>query len=138
MQLLRRSGWNGWIVLIGLIVLAPSAQGQHSPPMEDKGSIGKSAAPWSGSIPIEIPPGRNGPTPQLSLIYNPSAGNGFLGAGWDLPIGNIMRRTQDGVDYTCDPLTSPTPCFVLNMGGVSSEIIHREDLCRGCYGVKER
>ena len=36
------------------------------------------------SIPIEVPQGRAGMQPSLSLTYSSGAGNGWLGEGWSL------------------------------------------------------
>ena len=44
------------------------------------------------SHPIEVPPGRGGLSPQLSLNYSSIRGNGWLGVGWGLTVGFIQRR----------------------------------------------
>jgi len=136
MQSLWRRGFAGLVLLFGLVVFAPLASGQVTLPIEGTGSVAGNSGAFTYSIPIEVPPGRHGLTPQLSLVYNSSAGNGFLGVGWDLPIGYVMRSTKYGVDYACNPATSPNPCFVFMMGGASSELIPRTDWCPDCYGAK--
>ena len=49
------------------------------------------------SYPIEVPPGRAGLQPGLSVGYSSSAGNGWMGVGWDLPMPAIMVDTRWGV-----------------------------------------
>lgn len=137
MQSSWRRGLSGLVLLFGLVVLAPSVYGQVSLPLEGKGSVAGNSGAFSYSIPLEVPPGRHGLTPQLSLVYNSSGGNGFLGVGWDLPIGYVMRSTKYGVDYNCNPATNPNPCYVFMLGGASSELIKRPDICStDCYGAK--
>src|SRR5215813_5184621 len=36
------------------------------------------------SVPLEVPPGRMGIQPSLSLEYSSNAANGLLGVGWSL------------------------------------------------------
>ncbi len=48
------------------------------------------------SIPIEMPTGRNGISPELALSYSASHRNGVLGLGCDLSIPNISRKTDKG------------------------------------------
>lgn len=89
-----RRGFAGLVLLFGLVGFAPSVYGQVSLPMEGKGSVAGNSGSFTYSVPIEVPPGRHGLTPQLSFVYNSSAGNGFLGVGWDLPIG-ARRATYE-------------------------------------------
>ena len=49
------------------------------------------------TIPIAVPPGRNGFQPQLSLTYSTGNGNGPFGLGWSLSIPGISRKTSKGV-----------------------------------------
>ncbi|PLS81993.1 MAG: hypothetical protein CYG59_05150, partial [Chloroflexi bacterium] len=49
------------------------------------------------SVPINLPPGRNGFHPQLSLSYSTGHGNGLFGLGWSLSIPGVSRKTSRGV-----------------------------------------
>ena len=49
------------------------------------------------SVPIALPQGRNGLTPQLSLGYSTGNGNGPWGLGWGMSVPGVMRKTDRGV-----------------------------------------
>src|SRR5260370_15842075 len=49
------------------------------------------------SVPIALPPGRNGFQPQVSLGYSTGTGNGPFGLGWNLSIPGVSRKTSKGV-----------------------------------------
>src|SRR5262245_31485443 len=49
------------------------------------------------SIPIALPPGRNGFQPKLALGYSTGHSNGPLGLGWRLGIPGVARKTAKGV-----------------------------------------
>lgn len=49
------------------------------------------------SVPIAVPPGRNGLQPQLTLGYSSGNGNGIFGMGWALGIPGVMRKTSKGI-----------------------------------------
>nr|WP_308736825.1 SpvB/TcaC N-terminal domain-containing protein [Shewanella baltica] len=66
-----------------------------------KGQAGVSGGQASYQIPIDLPPGRNGVQPSVSLSYNSQGGNGILGVGWSLNAGSSISRcgatfAQDG------------------------------------------
>ncbi len=47
-------------------------------------------------IPIQVPPGRAGIAPKLSLKYSSQGGPSPYGYGWDLPLGHVQRSTKEG------------------------------------------
>jgi RHS repeat-associated protein len=49
------------------------------------------------SVPMALPPGRNGMAPQLSLAYSTGNGNGPFGLGWTLSLPGVARKTSRGV-----------------------------------------
>lgn len=69
------------------------------------------------SIPIEVPFGRNGMSPDLKLVYRSSKGNGWVGMGWELEITAIERNSRLGVGFDKDD-------YVLIKGGGTQEIVN--------------
>src|SRR5438128_1901236 len=70
----------------------------------------------STSIPIQVPPGRHGIQPALSLMYWSGNGDGWLGLGWKLEVGAIQRQTRFGVNYSGDDYT-------FRLAGVSTDLV---------------
>ena len=56
------------------------------------------------TFPISVPPGRAGVQPALSLSYSSSAGNSWVGLGWDLSIGSVSVDTRWGVPRYSPPI----------------------------------
>src|SRR6266542_252435 len=52
------------------------------------------------TVPIALPPGRNGFQPQLNLVYSTGSGNGPFGLGWSLSIPGVGRKTSKGIPRT--------------------------------------
>jgi hypothetical protein len=46
------------------------------------------------TVPIALPPGRNGFQPRLNLVYSTGNGNGPFGLGWSLSIPGVSRKTS--------------------------------------------
>ncbi|MDH5730733.1 MAG: hypothetical protein OEZ58_17220, partial [Gammaproteobacteria bacterium] len=77
------------------------------------------------SYPIQVPPGRAGMQPQLSISYNSGGGNGWLGLGWDLSTPSISVDTRWGVpNYHAD---WETETYMLQ-GAMLAPVAHRGDL----------
>jgi RHS repeat-associated protein len=54
-------------------------------------------------VPVAVPKGYAGVTPELSLVYNSGAGNSEVGLGWSLSVPSIERMTSRGLPrYTVD------------------------------------
>lgn len=47
------------------------------------------------TVPIALPPGRNGFQPQLNLVYSTGNGSGPFGLGWGLSISGVNRKTSN-------------------------------------------
>jgi RHS repeat-associated protein len=54
------------------------------------------------SFPLQLPAGRNGFQPSISLNYSTGSGNGFFGFGWNLSVPGVSRRTAKGVPFYDD------------------------------------
>ncbi len=60
------------------------------------------------TVPIGLPPGRNGFQPQISLGYSTGSGNSPLGMGWNLSIPGVSRKTSKGIPRYRDRAVNPT------------------------------
>jgi hypothetical protein len=69
----------------------------------------------SYSIPIEVPEGRKGMSPGLSLDYKSNNGNGWVGVGWELEVGAIERSMKGGVKYDGDD-------YILRISGATMDL----------------
>ncbi len=69
------------------------------------------------SLPIEVPQGRGGIQPNLSLIYNSSSPSDLFGLGWLLELGGVQRATKKG-----PPKYTTADEFVLVQAGSQTEL----------------
>ena len=82
------------------------------------------------SYPIEMPPARNGMTPDVSIRYDSDGGSGWLGEGWDLPVPSITVDTRWGVPRY--DTAKETETYLLNgqmlsmMNGQQLTVAHRD------------
>ncbi|HEX6686418.1 MAG TPA: SpvB/TcaC N-terminal domain-containing protein [Candidatus Limnocylindrales bacterium] len=74
------------------------------------------------TYPIELPGGRRGLEPQLSVAYSSTGGNGWMGVGWDVNPPMMMVDTRWGVPrYRADV---ETETYLLN-GEQLTPVAHR-------------
>src|SRR5215471_17426758 len=68
------------------------------------------------TVPIALPPGRNGFQPKLNLVYSTGSGNGPFGLGWNLSVPGVSRKTSHGIpqykDYS--PSIEDRDTFILS------------------------
>jgi RHS repeat-associated protein len=62
------------------------------------GTPGVAGGAATYTIPIQVPPGRNGMAPELSLAYSSRAGNGIAGMGWSLSGLSSVHRCPGTID----------------------------------------
>jgi Salmonella virulence plasmid 65kDa B protein len=77
---------------------------------------------FSYSIPIEVPPARQGTAPGIALQYSSADKNGWCGVGWDLDIGYIQRETRYGVPISA--YYSDAYGFTFSVTGNSGKLIN--------------
>ena len=113
--------------------LSLAAGGTSSDPSSSLNSLMQIKSNFVGSatygVPIEVPPGRGGIAPNLALLYNSQAGNGWLGVGWLLDMGAIQRSTRFGVNYNSND-------FVATANGSSTDLVARGEWGSNYYGAK--
>lgn len=113
------------------------------------------------TVPIALPPGRNGFQPQLNLVYSTGSGNSYFGLGWNLSIPGVMRKTSKGIpryrDYDQDvkkwdtfvlsgaedlvPVGSQNPSITQyrpRTEGLFAEITHRHGQSENYWQVRSK
>lgn len=94
--------------LINPLTMANNANSGASPITLPKGGgalkgIGEKFSPdlFTGtgnfSVPIALPPGRNGFQPEISLQYSTGNGADVFGLGWVLSVPGVSRKTSQGI-----------------------------------------
>lgn len=78
---------------------------------------------FSHAIPITVPPGRKGIQPSVGLSYRSSSGNSWVGMGFSLNPGYIVRSTRLGPPTYND--TQDTFYFITDAG--TTELVHLVD-----------
>src|SRR5690606_3454790 len=86
------------------------------------------------ALPFVLPPGVNGFSPSLYLSYSSQRvlGNGFVGYGWDLPLGFVQRLNKDGIDQMY-----LEPTYSISLGNLQGELTLLETIGNvQRYGLK--
>lgn len=97
--------------LINVVTLAASPTGNSPEVGTTNGEV--SVAPSGAgtyTMPIAVPPGLNGVTPQIGLTYNSQSGNGIAGYGWNISGLSAISRIPSTVfhDNISDPVDFDT------------------------------
>ncbi len=71
-------------------------------------------------VAIDMPQGRNGMTPELTLKYNSIFRDSWVGFGWQLEFGSIERNRKFGVDHGADDFVYRTSNGAYELVAVSS------------------
>ena len=102
-----RSTRTSALVGLGILWMASSV-GSAMPAPGDAPPIDSTVVDSSGAatyrIPLEVPPGPGGLVPRLALAYSSDFGDGPLGVGWRIPLGEIRCAVRFGVP---DPASCP-------------------------------
>ncbi|WNO11239.1 SpvB/TcaC N-terminal domain-containing protein [Teredinibacter sp. KSP-S5-2] len=93
--------YTGNVADVSLINSAPALPANYIG--ATAGQAGVSGGTATYSVPVAIPPGRNGVQPNVSLSYSAKGGNGLLGVGWSLSAGSAIARC--GATYAQDGFT---------------------------------
>ena len=80
------------------------------------------------SVPIALPPGRNGFQPDITLVYSSGNGSSVFGLGWNLSIPGVSRKTSKGIPLYDDD----KDVFILS-GAEDLIEVKRESLAGGGY-----
>jgi hypothetical protein len=101
--------------------------GSAGPVSTSSFQVSESSGALNVSIPVSVPPGRNGLAPSLTLSYDSYKKNGWVGLGFNLDVGSIQCSTKYGVAYGI---------YVASINGSTSELVPRSDWGTGYYGAK--
>src|SRR5438309_9638018 len=75
------------------------------------------------TVPIALPPGRNGFQPQLNLVYSTGNGNGPFGLGWSVSIPGVSRKTSHGVPRYQDSASHLDECDTFILSGTEDQVV---------------
>jgi hypothetical protein len=62
----------------------------------------------NATVPLALPPGRNGFQPDVRLVYSTGNGQGPFGLGWDLSLPGVCRKTSKGIPRYQDDASDPS------------------------------
>ncbi len=86
------------------------------------------------SVPVAVPPGRNGFQPDLSLSYSSGNGNSPFGLGWHLSVPGITRKTSKGIPVYDDE----KDVFILSGAEDLVPVHRREELIPATGAASEK
>jgi hypothetical protein len=75
------------------------------------------------SVPLNLPPGRNGFQPSLSLAYSSGHPNSPFGLGWDISVPLVARKTSNGLPQYNDAASDWAERDVFILSGAEDLVI---------------
>ena len=118
---------RGALVCAALVFFSANAYGEFG---RTSGKFNVAAGSARYSLPLWAPPGPNGLTPAMSLVYDSQAGNGSGGLGWNLSGLQAISRCPRTIHQDSTPATvdySANDRFCING--------NRLRLASGTYGA---
>jgi hypothetical protein len=85
---------------------------EHHPPKKPigvftDGRLSHAMGTYSTSLPIFVPPGRNGHTPNIALEYRSDGSRTMFGIGWEIPLDHVRRSLRRGTPRYNGPTGNP-------------------------------
>jgi hypothetical protein len=91
----------GQATKLSVTTASPAGAGQsQNKILTAQSLVDESSGAFLYSLPLTLPAGRAGTTPQLTLSYDSRRNNttGYIGKGWELNIPYIQRTNKSGMD----------------------------------------
>lgn len=88
------------------------------------------------TVPIALPPGRNGFQPELNFVYSTGSGNGPFGLGWSLSIPGVSRKTSTGIPRYRDEVNDPDERDTFLLSGAEDLVVVEEEAMQTLYRLR--
>lgn len=122
---------------IGDLISVPKGGGAAKG-MGEKFSADLHTGTGNFSVPIALPPGRNGLQPSLTLGFSTGSGNSPFGLGWSLSVPGVSRLTSKGIPRYRDEAADATDRDTFVLSGAEDLVEVEEDRAAGLRRYRPR